>query len=153
MQNGRILSRFERYLTVSCDKSGGSGTFAKDCFGYQFAYGPGRVKDFRTCIAVLFFWISAAFCSTTVMAGGPLIAAAASIRPALEEISTRYNEVRGESVRLVFGSSGTLANQIANWCPLCTVSIRKYGLCAVAGGPWINSGVTGDLCGGCAGAI
>lgn len=75
------------------------------------------MKDFRTFTVVLFFWISTAFCSTTVMAGGPLIAAAASIRPALEEISTRYNEVRGESVRLVFGSSGTLANQIANGAP------------------------------------
>jgi molybdate transport system substrate-binding protein len=75
------------------------------------------VKDFRTSIAALFLWISAAFFSTTVMAGVPLIAAAASIRPALEEISTRYNEVTGESVRLVFGSSGTLANQIANGAP------------------------------------
>lgn len=75
------------------------------------------MKDFRTCAVVLFLWISTTFCSTTVMAGGPLIAAAASIRPALEEISTRYNEVRGESVRLVFGSSGTLANQIANGAP------------------------------------
>ena len=51
------------------------------------------------------------------MAGVPLIAAAASIRPALEEISTRYKEVSGESVRLVFGSSGTLANQIASGAP------------------------------------
>lgn len=75
------------------------------------------MKDFRTRTAALFLWISAAFFSTAVMAGVPLIAAAASIRPALEEISTRYKEVSGESVRLVFGSSGTLANQIANGAP------------------------------------
>ena len=75
------------------------------------------MKGFRTGTSALFLWISIAFCSTTVIAGGPLIAAAASIRPALEEISTRYNELSGESVRLVFGSSGTLANQIATGAP------------------------------------
>ena len=75
------------------------------------------MKGFRAGTSALFLWISIAFCSTTVIAGGPLIAAAASIRPALEEISTRYNELSGESVRLVFGSSGTLANQIATGAP------------------------------------
>lgn len=75
------------------------------------------MRNWRTCIAVLFFWSTTPFFSIPAFANGPLIAAAASIRPALEELSARYNQVTGESVRLVFGSSGTLANQIANGAP------------------------------------
>ena len=75
------------------------------------------MRNWRTCIAVLFFWSTVPFYAVPAFANGPLIAAAASIRPALEELSTRYNQVTGQSVRLVFGSSGTLANQIANGAP------------------------------------
>ncbi len=48
---------------------------------------------------------------------GPLIAAAASTRSALEDVAGRYLEVTGESVRLVFASSGTLVQQIENGAP------------------------------------
>ena len=75
------------------------------------------MRDWRTCIAVLFFWSTIPLFSVPAFANGPLVAAAASIRPALEELSARYNQVTGQSVRLVFGSSGTLANQIANGAP------------------------------------
>ena len=50
-------------------------------------------------------------------AGGPLVAAAASLRFALEEIVDRYAGVTGSSVRLVFGSSGALVQQIENGAP------------------------------------
>ena len=75
------------------------------------------MRNWRTCVAVLFLWGTVPFFSVPAFASGPLIAAAASIRPALEELSARYNQVTGQSVRLVFGSSGTLANQIANGAP------------------------------------
>ena len=51
------------------------------------------------------------------VAEGPLIAAAASTRSALEDVAERYLEATGESVRLVFASSGTLAQQIENGAP------------------------------------
>lgn len=70
---------------------------------------------------ILFFalsvWIGGVAWSPAVCADAPLIAAAASVRPALEEISARYTQTTGESVRLVFGSSGTLVKQIANGAP------------------------------------
>lgn len=70
---------------------------------------------------ILFFalsvWIGGVAWSPVVCADAPLIAAAASVRPALEEISARYTQTTGESVRLVFGSSGTLVKQIANGAP------------------------------------
>lgn len=47
----------------------------------------------------------------------PIVAAAADLKFALEEIASRFEKETGHSVRLVFGSSGTFATQIRNGAP------------------------------------
>lgn len=47
----------------------------------------------------------------------PLVAAAASLRFALEEIAADFKRATGQSVRLTFGATGTLALQIQNGAP------------------------------------
>ena len=63
-------------------------------------------------------------------AEGPLVAAAASTRAALEDVAARYLEATGESVRLVFASSGMLAQQIENGAP--------FGLFLSANGAYVT---------------
>ena len=77
-------------------------------------------------------------------AGGPLVAAAASLRFALEEIVDRYAAVAGSSVRLVFGSSGALVQQIENGAPyaLFLSADSEYIERLVAGGYTEGKGLT-----------
>lgn len=47
----------------------------------------------------------------------PVIAAAADLKFALEEVAKSFKEERGQSIKLTFGSSGTFATQIQNGAP------------------------------------
>lgn len=51
------------------------------------------------------------------MAAGPVVAAAASARFALEEVAAGFHRQTGERVRLTLGSSGNLARQIREGAP------------------------------------
>lgn len=50
-------------------------------------------------------------------APAPVVAAAADLKFALEEIATAFRKETGRSVKLTFGSSGTFATQIRNGAP------------------------------------
>ncbi|MFO1435268.1 MAG: molybdate ABC transporter substrate-binding protein [Gammaproteobacteria bacterium] len=54
---------------------------------------------------------------TIVFAEGTLIAAASDVKFALEQIAIAYKGDTGSEIKLVFGSSGTLATQIRNGAP------------------------------------
>ena len=45
------------------------------------------------------------------------VAAAADLRPALEEIASRFHAVSGAQIKLVYGSSGNFYQQIHNGAP------------------------------------
>lgn len=47
----------------------------------------------------------------------PLVAAAASLRPALEEIAARFEAETGQRVRIGYGATGSLVHQIENGAP------------------------------------
>ncbi len=69
-----------------------------------------------TCVRFLGFVL--ALLSTVVSAGeNPVIAAASSVKYALEEISEKYRSDTGQSVRLTFGSSGNIYRQIMQSAP------------------------------------
>jgi molybdate transport system substrate-binding protein len=55
--------------------------------------------------------------ATMALAQGPPIAAASDLNSALPEIAALFAKRTGETVRLTFGSSGTLAQQILNGAP------------------------------------
>lgn len=68
--------------------------------------------------------VSAAIVALSLCAGTskadddePVIAAAASLQFALEEIATAFRDSTGQSVRLAFGSSGNFARQIRQGAP------------------------------------
>lgn len=66
-----------------------------------------------------FLTVSAAAITTSADAGDapPVIAAAASLRFVLPELAKAFADRGGDKVRLVFGSSGTLTQQIRNGAP------------------------------------
>jgi molybdate transport system substrate-binding protein len=47
----------------------------------------------------------------------PAVAAAASLRPALDEIAKRFATETGQSVRITYGATGSLVHQIENGAP------------------------------------
>ena len=55
--------------------------------------------------------------SGTAFASEPIVAAAADLKFALDEIAQSFKKDTGQSVRLTFGSSGTFATQIRNGAP------------------------------------
>lgn len=55
--------------------------------------------------------------ATPAGAAGPVVAAAADLQFALEEIAQAFKEDTGQSVKLAFGSSGTFATQIRHGAP------------------------------------
>lgn len=70
----------------------------------------------------LAFWV-VAFCfldgapAISVAQRAPIVAAASDLNFALTELANQYARERGERVDLVFGSSGTLARQVADGAP------------------------------------
>jgi molybdate transport system substrate-binding protein len=68
------------------------------------------------------FWVIAfcvVGCASAISAAqrAPIVAAASDLNFALTEIANQYARERGERVDLVFGSSGTLARQVADGAP------------------------------------
>src|SRR5439155_14674339 len=57
------------------------------------------------------------FLCSTAQAQEITVAAAADLRPALEEIASRFQAVSGTRVRLIYGSSGNFYQQIQNGAP------------------------------------
>jgi molybdate transport system substrate-binding protein len=66
----------------------------------------------RLCLA-LFAWAVA----PVVMADAPLVAAAADLRFALDDIAAQFTRESGDTVRIVYGSSGNFRRQIAEGAP------------------------------------
>lgn len=66
-----------------------------------------------------FLTASAAALATGALADGtaPVVAAAASLRFVLPVLADRFSQIGGGKLRLAFGSSGTLAQQIRNGAP------------------------------------
>jgi molybdate transport system substrate-binding protein len=63
-------------------------------------------------LALLALYVSASLAQTA-----PTVAAASDLKFALEEIATSYKADKGQEVRLVFGSSGVLWQQVKNGAP------------------------------------
>jgi molybdate transport system substrate-binding protein len=63
-------------------------------------------------LALLALYVSASLAQTA-----PTVAAASDLKFALEEIATNYKADKGQEVRLVFGSSGVLWQQVKNGAP------------------------------------
>jgi molybdate transport system substrate-binding protein len=85
-----------------------------------------RKKGSRLCFVSWRNLVATAvlLCSVLVLgiAGGPVsaqpaVAAASDLKFALEEIATQYRQETGQSLRLVFGSSGNLTTQILQGAP------------------------------------
>ena len=55
--------------------------------------------------------------SAQAVAGSVLVAAASSLRPALEEIADAFRRETGEALEISYGSSGKLTRQILNGAP------------------------------------
>ena len=66
-------------------------------------------------------WLISAFATaipaTSFAIGGPLIAAAASLQPALEEVAPLISAQTGIAPRFAYGASGNLVRQIAQGAP------------------------------------
>lgn len=82
------------------------------------------MKRFTLCAAVFFLLIVlGATCSSAGeshqqgSATEPVVAAAADLKFALDEIAAAFKKDTGHSVKLTFGSSGTFATQIRNGAP------------------------------------
>ena len=73
--------------------------------------GEGRMRRVVACalIVAMTFVVAAAGPAETVT-----VAAAISLKDALAKVAERYKSDTGESVQFTLGSSGQLANQIAN---------------------------------------
>lgn len=63
-------------------------------------------------LTLLTLYVSASLAQTT-----PTVAAASDLKFALEEIAANYKVDKGQEVRLVFGSSGVLWQQVKNGAP------------------------------------
>lgn len=61
--------------------------------------------------------MAACVMASPVLASEPIIAAAADLKFALEEVAQSFKKDTGQSVKLTFGSSGTFATQIRNGAP------------------------------------
>lgn len=79
----------------------------------------GFVRTRRTAIVILFALLAATGIGAerTLAAGPPVIAAAASLRDALEQISPLFEKKSGEKVTFTFGATGNLLRQIEEGAP------------------------------------
>jgi molybdate transport system substrate-binding protein len=73
----------------------------------------------------------------------PLVAAAADLRFALDEVSAQFARATGESVRVVYGSSGNFRRQIAEGAPfeLFLAADEAYVFALAAAGLTVDEGV------------
>lgn len=71
------------------------------------------LKRWRTGLAAL----AMLSLSCQTLASEPIIAAAADLKFALDEVAQSFKKDTGQSVKLTFGSSGTFATQIRNGAP------------------------------------
>lgn len=85
----------------------------------------------RSVLALLLL-VLATGCSSHTSAAEPplLVAAAADLQPAFEELGRAYEEQTGEAVTFTFGSSGQLAEQLKNGAP--------YGVFASASDRYVD---------------
>ena len=74
-----------------------------------------RLVAGHLCAAVMALAMATA--SSHVLAAEPLVAAAADLKFALEEVAQAFKRDTARSVTLTFGSSGTFATQIRNGAP------------------------------------
>ena len=65
----------------------------------------------------LFSALIALYVSASLAQSAPTVAAASDLKFALEEIAANYKTDKGQEVRLVFGSSGVLWQQVKNRAP------------------------------------
>ncbi|HCR1517620.1 TPA: molybdate ABC transporter substrate-binding protein [Pseudomonas aeruginosa] len=71
----------------------------------------------RSTIRNLLAGLSMLFCATPSWAEAPVVAAAADLQFALEEVHQQFKADTGQSLRLVFGSSGNFYRQISEGAP------------------------------------
>lgn len=76
--------------------------------------------------------------------GAPIIAAAASLRAALDEVATAFKAASGKDVRIVYGATGNLVQQIENGAPfqLLLAADQKSVAKLADGGRTEGKGVT-----------
>jgi len=71
----------------------------------------------------------------------PIVAAAASLRYALDEIAARYEKETGQRVRISYGSTGSLVHQIENGAPFALflaadeASVKRLAAAGLTVGP------------------
>lgn len=70
-----------------------------------------------TTIKYIFLTLLALYVSASLAQTAPTVAAASDLKFALEEIAANYKVDKGQEVRLVFGSSGVLWQQVKNGAP------------------------------------
>jgi molybdate transport system substrate-binding protein len=70
-----------------------------------------------TLIKHIFLALIALYISASLAQSAPTVAAASDLKFALEEIAANYKTDKGQEVRLVFGSSGVLWQQVKNGAP------------------------------------
>ena len=65
-------------------------------------------------ILACFIWFT---CLGTAHAGSAIVAAAATLRHALDEISPQFTKVTGHTLKVAYGSSGNFYSQIKQGAP------------------------------------
>ncbi len=70
------------------------------------------MKHILSALLALYVSVSISWTQTV-----PMVAAASDLKFALEEIAANYKADKGQDVRLVFGSSGVLWQQVKNGAP------------------------------------
>ncbi len=81
--------------------------------------------------------------AASASAAGPLIAAAADLRFALDEVAAQFERSTGQAVRIVYGSSGNFRRQIAEGAPfeLFLSADEAYVLALTKEGHTVDDGV------------
>ncbi len=93
----------------------------------------------RVCLSVL----CATIAGIAAAADGPLVAAAADLRFALDDIAAQFARETGAGVRIVYGSSGNFRRQIAEGAPfeLFLSADETYVLALAKEGRTVDDGV------------
>ena len=70
------------------------------------------MKQLRYFFSIVFFTLS-----TNVWANPPSVVVAANMKPAMDEIYHEYKQSTGQTLRIIYGSSGNLTRQIQQGAP------------------------------------